>query len=43
MASLGELERKALVEIRRHGESNVARVCSAFGRKLRLHDNNDDP
>ena len=30
MASLGELERKALVEIRRHGESNVARVCSAL-------------
>ncbi len=30
MDSLGELERKTLNEVRRQGESNVARVCSAL-------------
>lgn len=30
MDSLGELERKTLDEVRRQGESNVARVCSGL-------------
>ncbi len=30
MDSLGELERKTLLEVRRQGESNVARVCSGL-------------
>ena len=30
MNSLGELEQKAMLEVRRRGETNVAGVCSAF-------------
>ena len=30
MDSLGELEQKAMVEVRRRGETNVACICSAF-------------
>ncbi|CAN5492549.1 hypothetical protein BH10ACI2_BH10ACI2_08820 [soil metagenome] len=30
MDTLGELEQKTLVEVRRQGESNVARVCSSL-------------
>ena len=30
MDSLGELEQKAMLEVRRRGETNVAGVCSAF-------------
>jgi predicted transcriptional regulator len=31
--SLGELERKALNEVRRQGETNVGSVCDAFGNE----------
>jgi predicted transcriptional regulator len=32
--SLGELERKALAEVRRRGEASVARVCSGLSGSL---------
>ena len=33
LESLGELERKTLDEVRRQGETNVGRVCDAFGNE----------
>lgn len=33
LETLGELERKALDEVRRHGEVNVGHVCEAFGNE----------